>query len=1461
MSIKKLITLGAFLASYTGVFAQTAGPQLVSVLHPSPNVMAMQKYGDIPVSPYTGVPNISIPIYAIKSHDITVPITLSYHASGIKVGEEASQVGLGWSLNAGGSISRNIIGEDDFLNSTYFNDNTTHDTIETFADGKGPALSLLAFVRNPVATTFCQVPVFDTKNSPSYQTLDFTSNLSVGAPFTDFQPDQYYYNINGLSGKFVLRRDRTVILQKQERIKITAPDASGTTWQIIGTDGTVYNFVNVYETNWNNNSPYDIHKSAWYLTNITSPTGNQVNFHYTVQTVGNILNSTYFESKEVFENAPTAQVALNSTAIAPVAKENLGNIFTSVTLHDIDYDNGRVVFVYTNNRTDLQYDQRLDTVKVYSKDNQGNVSNLPIKTVTMIYDYFTSADVTNKYGTTVGNPLKRLKLTQVVENGYYNNQIVPGSPYSFYYYEGPSYPNLPPKTSFARDHWGYFNGKMNNTSFIPSFYNNSGTNVYDYYMGYPGPERDADTSYTRAYSLKTIVYPTGGSTDFQYETNDYDEQKSIINDHTIYAKQPQIVPQSANFTYSSVTKQYTTSNTLDASNEYKNSSGNILPGTITCSFRLSQNYGSQNSPQQGAAYFSLVDPVTGNEILHIDPANYPTTPSTSAPYVAYSANSPVVVVYNVPFTQQPGVFTWTATITNLGYAANIMDAHTTVKWFTSVNSDESNLNTALTYYPGGGLRIKRIIDHDGVSAANDKTKKFIYHYNALNGNGVMTEYSFGRRMTKPQYSFWQPTQDFYTIDITGATRSDQYEMDHLIRSSDSNISLNGSAEGAAVGYDQVTVMNGENGEDGETVYNYINDPDYVPAYLNQYGIEEQPPFSSDYPNIQNGSLLKQIDYVNNGGVFSKVKELTNTYSSITVNNNLVYGMERRQVIWNYFLNGSRVGADPTYTHELTPRPCENLELFAYQALSSQFNYLYSTDEKLYNLGDTTQFVESISYFIHDNPAHLLTTKTIAINSKGEEITKTVSYPLDFTVNNSSHLSQGIQALQNKNIVSAPVEMLTQRSNVDGTNLRTTSAVLTSYNAGTALPDTIYQMESLTPITAFSSLAASSTVTKDPSYKPVISLDAYDANGNILQQHRIGGPYKSYAWGFNNSFPIAEMTSATPVMAYTSFEETTGNSSNNENWVYTANLTADPSCPSGRYCYNLSNGAVNCSLTLVSTNTYVISYWTKNASAFTIAGTISGFPIKGRTINGWTYFEHKITGQTSLSISGTGFIDELRLYPDGAEMQTFGYDPAVGMTAMFDAKSQGNHFEYDGMMRLQNIKDLDGNITKSFNYHYFDMTVPNVAQSGTYTRNNCPTNTTPGAPFTETIPANKYYAYSSDAANQAAKDELLYNGQNNANIYCSCVPIIVNFSMTNQTGLSGFQAQFSGPSSYTFNFPTSGTSTVQLPAGTYTLTINPVGTFATHTFVLGSRTPVVAPGATFTNVNISTGSADTSIIIR
>ena len=104
---------------------------------------------------------------------------------------------------------------------------------------------------------------------------------------------------------------------------------------------------------------------------------------------------------------------------------------------------------------------------------------------------------------------------------------------------------------------------------------------------------------------------------------------------------------------------------------------------------------------------------------------------------------------------------------------------------------------------------------------------------------------------------------------------------------------------------------------------------------------------------------------------------------------------------------------------------------------------------------------------------------------------------------------------------------------------------------------------------------------------------------------------------------------------------------------------------------------------------------------TVSGTSGTAGTVVRTPSGttWTYYEHQVSGTGSISVSGSGTIDELRLFPKGSLMTTYTYTPLVGMTSQCTPTNYVTYYTYDGMGRLANVKDMRGNVIKTLNYHY------------------------------------------------------------------------------------------------------------------------------------------------------------------
>jgi len=115
---------------------------------------------------------------------------------------------------------------------------------------------------------------------------------------------------------------------------------------------------------------------------------------------------------------------------------NSGKIYTRMVLSSIDFPTGQVQFNFSGNRADVQYEKKLDSICIFSKDRMGNLSAAPIKTVALTYSYFDYGNIDddyNLYSTYGAYVYKRLKLTQVQEKGYYNGNTTSANPYIFTY--------------------------------------------------------------------------------------------------------------------------------------------------------------------------------------------------------------------------------------------------------------------------------------------------------------------------------------------------------------------------------------------------------------------------------------------------------------------------------------------------------------------------------------------------------------------------------------------------------------------------------------------------------------------------------------------------------------------------------------------------------------------------------------------------------------------------------------------------------------------------------------------------------------------------------------------------------------------------------------------------------------------------------------------------------------------
>ncbi len=490
-TVKPLLAVLFFVGGYNLAHAQTdqQAYNLQKVIPPSPNASSLGKYVDWPVNIYTGVPQIDVPVYEVKGRSLSVPISLSYHASGIKVSENASNVGLGWSLQAGGVITRSVRG---------------------LADDDSPVgyLSLRNYYTNPNDLSSGSIA---TGTSPF---SDSALQKAVADGTLDSQPDLYMISALGRSYKFYFSGTGTILTQPFSKLKITFNNTPQSSWNVIMEDGTKLLFgggSNFNETTLTQQSlsVSDPFISAWYLQSITSATGEIINFTYS--STGQITTDSYvYESDYMLNMVEPIGFGIGAPVTNKVAKKVIQisdiNFLTPAT---IESELCRVYFD-TTARTDLPGSFAVSGIRIYSKPQ-----NKTIQSYLLNYVYST-ATASNTYTGGYTTPPSRLKLNSLEE--------VPGdvtAPHKLWQFNYNPL-SLPSRKSYAQDYWGYYNGATNNNTLKPFVINFNPDN-------YAFANRSAESTSMMAEMLTKITYPTGGYSQFTFEPNSYPANEQQFN--------------------------------------------------------------------------------------------------------------------------------------------------------------------------------------------------------------------------------------------------------------------------------------------------------------------------------------------------------------------------------------------------------------------------------------------------------------------------------------------------------------------------------------------------------------------------------------------------------------------------------------------------------------------------------------------------------------------------------------------------------------------------------------------------------------------------------------------------------------------------------------------------------------------------------------------------------------------
>lgn len=434
----------------------------------TPNIAAMEKYGDYPVNLYTGLPDISIPIFEINSGPLKVPIRLSYHASGIKYTEQASWVGLGWSLLAGGFISRNVNNKPD--------ENS--------------------FLRN--------INDYTIPNTPDCNDYEY-KKMSVD--ILDREADLFFYQFPGQSGKFYLRQAAAEpFLFPNLPLKVFHT-RNLDQFEILDENGMVYLFGKSSNddraTEYITSGGTEGHVATWYLMEMRSPdTDDFITFSY--QNVGKSYQQGVQNIMTVLDDCTFLP---NNELDCPQLDTNIATRYTSTSsiqlgLSEIRFKTGMVKFILGSKRLDQPGLNHLSRIEVYEKT--GGTYQLIKQFEFDLDQYFQDRNHSQNY---------RLKLDALrVKDGV--NTLI-GSHTFDYFTDYFSWDK--PNSSYRIDDFGYFNNKPN-ADLIPPTEVDLTTG---YTISFGTADRSTDTTYLKEGVLKRITYPTGGYAEFEFEPHQY----------------------------------------------------------------------------------------------------------------------------------------------------------------------------------------------------------------------------------------------------------------------------------------------------------------------------------------------------------------------------------------------------------------------------------------------------------------------------------------------------------------------------------------------------------------------------------------------------------------------------------------------------------------------------------------------------------------------------------------------------------------------------------------------------------------------------------------------------------------------------------------------------------------------------------------------------------------------------
>lgn len=1160
------------------------------VVPPAPEAASLGKYVDMPVNYSSGLPQISLPLFNATNRDVTVPVSLSYHAGGIRVEEIASRVGLGWNLQAGGSITRSVRGIAD--------------------DGPNGWLS-------PETT------VSDFKTTPGGVTGENNKNVLMEEALSggnDYEPDIFNFSYPGGGGKFIFDENGNVTTIPGSEHKITYTMGGGnlagiSSFVITDPNGYKYFFgqygsavardVTANTQSFTDSEPQEDgialpseqvrnNYSTWYLLRIDSP----------VSDAGISLHYTSFENVIAINRGGQTQMSNHSHAWGDdICEPTTGfrttysrSVNTELALSQIDFGLGKILFHYTSSfRTDLPGSRALDKVVLIDK----NLKEL--RTFDLIHDYWTSDDH-DSYVPILNAPkehfTKRLFLEKVVETGEDNSDP---KEYIFDYEDDEDMPN---RFSYEQDIWGFYNGAGNNENLLPTRYDPGlifPTPTDQSVFVDEGADRRSNLAKGKVYSIKSITYPTGGSAHFDFEANGvFRDRRDLHLANTYFETEDDHL---ATYHYNPSVNSSEIEFTVDESH---------LDGALRFTYDVT-GCNVQEGPN------GMVECGIAVNLVGVSDPGY---------FRQLSLND------NYNFRVAPGTYKLQVEVIS---PADVTYAHAIITGFKNASPYADRQEFSV-----GGLRVYRttmddtfgnkiIREYSYISNEND-IKKGVYASSGVLGAQKWSFYEKGVR--------YCPQTDFAIADQ---------------ETSYSTIPASGTGTGHVTYTKVLETQLPDNGEvlpphstlsfaRGFTVYDYEFAPDQP-----QSGTEVFPYAPYKEFGWLRGGIKKQSHFGKEGAIFRQISS-----------------QETKR-------EHAKNAGDPFYKEieaiKIDKRG--SLPVFSLYKVVAGASHIKQRITRNFQINGSIEEITDFEY----NQHFLRSDKTTVTHSDGQKTITSVKYTDDSFGDELSSVEKS--ALSDMVQANMLVPVLTETFRNDETNpVGKSLTVFQGLNAGFLPVAARFWNEDLND------------------YEQRLTY-SYTDEGNYKHLIKDGGEQVAYIWGYDNSRATARVTnvSAFSDVAYSSFE-----SEDKGNWEYEGSSDTGPDLPSGQRFYDLTAGAISKS-GLNTGRQYILSFWEKGDGAVTVSNSTENNSAETANKFGWHYHELLVTNTETLTISGTNEIDELRLYPLGAQMTTYTYKLLRGVTSVGSPNNSFTHYVYDKQGRLHFTKDQDGNILKLVEYKY------------------------------------------------------------------------------------------------------------------------------------------------------------------